>query len=113
MATKIGNVNGLPRSNKSRVLSSLDVAAARLNNQFFIAGTNPVFPGNFPNDLDIIVFLEVVQSTGTFTIEGVAGVISGALSSPFLDSRGLLRLDGGVKLNGTILGAKGFFLPVK
>ena len=62
-------------------------------------------------DEETIAFLEFVQASGTFTIEDADGnVLSGALVSPFGDARGPLRLDGGVKLNGTILGAKGFYL---
>lgn len=113
MAT-LAKVDGLPRSNERRTIGEKDVCNARFNNQFFLQGTDPTFPQGFPNDKDVIVFLEFVQSTGTFTIEDANGnVLSGALVSQFGDAHAPLRLDGGVKLNGTILGAKGFYLPIK
>ncbi len=103
------DVHGLPRTNRRRAIHEKDVEFARLNNQFFLQGASPQFPDDFSNE-NIIVFLEYVQSSGTFTIEGANGVVSGALTSPFGDAHGAIRLDGGVKLNGTILGAKGYFI---
>lgn len=113
MAT-LAKVDGLPRSNERRMISEHDVCNAKLNNVFFLEGTDPTFPQGFPNDKDVIVFLEYVQASTTFTLEDANGnVLSGALTSPFGDAHAPLRLDGGVKLNGTILGAKGYYLPVK
>lgn len=114
MSVKIGFLNGLPGSNERRAISKADIANAKLNNVFHLQGTNPTFPGNFPNDKDIIVFLEYVYSSGTFTIEGnEIGIFTGAILTGYDVAYSPLRLDGGVKLNGTILSAKGFFLPIK
>lgn len=110
-------VNGLPKSRRPRKYSQSELDKAKANNQFVIQGTNPVYPGNFPDGKDIIVFLEYVQSTGTFTIEGIddttTKVLTGAVVSSMELSHSPLRLDGGVKLNGTILIAKGFYLIVE
>lgn len=107
----ISNVNGLPRSEERRTINWSDYMTAKLNNPFFLSGSSPSFPDEFPNNKEIIIFLEIVQSSGTFTIEDAEGnIISGALTNPFGCGCAPLRLDGGFKLNGTILGAVGCFL---
>lgn len=113
--TDIGKVNGLPRSSRHRNLNftqeELDIA--RANNQFFLFGTDPRFPVE-AFDESYVVFLESVYTAagGTFTIEGQTGVISGAIPSPFTQDHSPIRMDGGVKVNGTILAMKGFYLKV-
>lgn len=108
----ITKIDGLPASTTRKVLSESDISAAKLNNQFVIKGADPVFPVEYPADKDIIVFLEYVQSTGTFKItDAETNDITGATVATPLDlSRAPLRLDGGCKLTGTILIAKGFYL---
>jgi len=113
--TDIGKVNGLPQHSKRKNLNftheELDIA--RANNQFFLNGANPQFPiEGF--DESYVVFLEAVYTAagGTFTIEGQTGVISGAIPSPFTQDHSPIRMDGGVKVNGTILAMKGFYLKV-
>lgn len=112
----IGKANGLPRSSTRRSVGDKVQEQLKLDNQFLLQGTDPTFPQGFPNTEDVIVFLEYVQASTTYTIEGaVVGVLTGSLAStiPLDLTHSPLRLDGGVKLNGTILMAKGFWLPVK
>lgn len=106
-------VDGLPKNAKNRNIGARVTEQVKFDNQFVIQGSSPVFPKDYPNnDDEVIVFLEYVQSSGTFTIEGKGtGVLSGAMVSPLDLVESPLRLDGGVKLNGTILFAKGFWLP--
>lgn len=112
---EISKSNGLPYHGNRRSINERDIENARLNNVFHLTGTNPKFPDNFPDDKDIIVFLENVSTvTGTFTIQGnEVGVLSGAIPSPYRTDNSPLRFDGGVQLNGSIASAKGFFLPKK
>jgi len=111
--TDIGTVDGLPRSAKYRIFAADELDKARLNNQFFLSGASPAYP---PEGFDetVVVFLEAVYMAvlGTFTIEGAKGVISGAVPAPFSQDHSPIRLDGGVKLNGTIVAAKGFWVKV-
>lgn len=109
----IGTVNGLPRKAGQSNLNGIDVEQARINNSFFLFGASPQFPPAF--DDKVIVFLESVYmaAAGTFTIEGTNGVISGAIVAPFEQDHSPVRMDGGVKLNGTIVAAKGYWLPIQ
>jgi hypothetical protein len=104
--------NGLPKGQKSPVLSEADIQAARLNNQFLIQGTNPEFPVA-ATEKGVIAFLEYVAVTtaGTFTVEDKAGnILTGAIVDQLDLSHAPLRMDGGVRLNGAILIAKGFYI---
>lgn len=110
-------VDGLPKSGRHRLYSQIELDHARNNNKFLIRGTNPVFPGALTSDHDIIVFLEYVQSSTTFTISGIDGdtvvILTDSIVSPMDLTHAPLRLDGGVLLTGTILIATGFYLIVK
>lgn len=106
----ISLVNGLPRHKGANVLTERDVEQARFTNQFLLKGASPQFPNPF-GDKDYIVFLEFVQSTGTFNIEDAdANAIATGVVTGFGDAHAPIRLDGGVKLVGTILAAKGFYV---
>lgn len=111
----IGLANGLPRNSERRTIGDGVQEQLKLDNQFLIQGSSPTFPDNFGSNDNVIIFLEYVQASTAFTIEGVTGVLTGSLVSTleFDLTHSPLRLDGGVKLNGTILMAKGFWLPVK
>lgn len=109
----IGKVEGLPRSSKFRKLTDQDIEDARYNNQIFLQGASPRFPAT-AFDEDYVVFIESVYTAaaGTFTLEGSTGVVSGAIPAPFVMEHSPVRFDGGVIINGTILGAKGFYIKV-
>lgn len=112
----ISLVNGLPRNSDVSSINVQDVEHARINNQFFLKGASPKFPSVFGagNSDKMVIFLEFVNVAigATYLIKDRNGnTLSGAMTAEFLsDGHHALRLDGGVELTGTILGAKGFFV---
>lgn len=79
---------------------------ARFNNQFILVGTSPEF-----KDDSLIMFLEYVEGAGTFTVaDALNTVLTGAVVGPLDLTHAPIRFDGGLKLNGTVLFAKGFFI---
>jgi hypothetical protein len=104
-------VNGLPRATKnSPNLHEDDLKYARFNHQFVLNGSSPQFPSKFTNS-KIIAFLEYVETDGNFTVADAEGnVLTGTLTAPLDMAHSPMRLDGGVKINGTVLMAKGYFV---
>lgn len=98
-------VDGLPRAKQFQHLEGLDVA--RTNNQFVLRSP----------DLELLtpegtVMLEYVQGTN-FVVQDANGVaVTGTIPSALDLAYAPLRLDGGVKLTGTVLIAKGYVVPL-
>jgi hypothetical protein len=101
-------INGLPRANVVTHLDPNEIALARINNQFVLKGTDPLFVGD-----DIVVFLEHVQAGAAFTINDCNNnPVAAGVSTPLHLWGAPMRLNGGVKLVGSIQIAKGFYLVV-
>ena len=108
MAEALHIARGLPRYAKPPVLHEGDWQSAAFTNQFGLDGIDVQFPNPFVNTDKIVVFLEAVQATGTFDIQDREGTVVFGAITDFQMYPGI-RLDGGFKLVGTILLAKGYF----
>lgn len=103
-------VYGLPRWEYRRTISRDDIEHARWNNQFCLKGIDPKFPDDAKQP-NIVVFLEQVYCTGTFAVWDVEGnVLFSSMTTGFTALKTPLRIDGGFKLIGNILMAKGFYI---
>jgi len=101
---------GLPKGENSPVLSVNDVEHAKINNQFCLSGVDPSFPSDLTK-LKVVVFLEYAMPTaGTLVIQDAnANALTGA-SAEFQLQDAPLRVDGGLKIIGSVAIAKGFFI---
>lgn len=109
----MGFKRGLPDVRPNRILSEMDIASARLNSQFLLKGINPSIPSKLANK-DVIVFLEYVQASTTIELQDANSIsIVAGIVSPLDLTRSPLRIDGGLKIVGTVLIAKGFVIPSK
>lgn len=99
---------GLPFSTPRIPVNGNGVEFAKFNDQVLLSGSDPEFVNS-----DMIFFLEYLYGTGSVQMKDRAGNnVGAAITAPALDfSHAPIRFDGGIKLTGTILIAKGFFIP--
>lgn len=111
-------VNGLPMGNPKYQLfpDYAQYVQAAMNNPFVLTGVDPVFPAPVPASGDpnqkTIVILQTLLASTTVVIQSIDGdPISGTIpANQQLDFYPGLRIDGGVKLAGTIILATGFYI---
>ncbi len=102
----MNHVDGLPRYTERKQLTERDLELARINNQFILEGTDPSKVAD-----NIIIFLEYVAHGGSLQISDKDDTTIGGTVTETLDlTKAPMRLDGGVKLTGTVLLAKGFYI---
>lgn len=94
---------GLPDT-KANITHEM-INQARAENPFVLSGTDPSL-----TDDKIIVFLDMVCSSSFVISDKEDYAISGTLTANLDMTASPLRVDGGVKLTGEILFAKGFFI---
>ena len=104
---KITTTNGLPRFvEKFYQFSDYSLQSAKYSNQFALTGNNPEFVGDF------IVFLEAIIAPSTIKIQNAKGEnVFDTINTTVLNLVIPIRLDGGVKISGTVSLVKGFFVP--